>query len=193
MDNVLKPDPVKLDELLSYGPPYSQIAKAMRAHGVLELGDPDYREKDKRFRDKEGEVRASSLDLCWENRAARTILVRLLDETQLERFHRIEQREGWLCWMEIPKLFRKELNYDRNRWRLNDERMEAIKNFNEDHRPEMRKVFGVTVPPYFPLDNEFDGMEYHWAWDKSVRYANLILPEIKGSKRSAAQLLEEVA
>ena len=45
--------PADLDTILNYAPPYAQIAKAMKAHGVSELGEMAYRD-DPRFKTKSG-------------------------------------------------------------------------------------------------------------------------------------------
>lgn len=173
----LKIQPIKPDfDVPNYSEPYKQIADAMRIRGVTELGEMP--------RDKE---RASSLDISREGRVIRTLFVRHLDGFQLEKFHAMEIKHN--NFIHDITVLKRHFRLDYPPTILNDARMTTITDFNNDNRPEMRKEFGITVPPYFPLDNEFDGMEYHHAWDKAVRINDLELPEIKSSKKTAKSIL----
>lgn len=170
----LRPEVPKM--VVNYPEPYAQISRAMNIHGVTDLGVVP--------KDKD---RAASLDMDKDGRISRTLFVRSLDEEQLYKLHGLEKKLGQFVF-DITGL-KKHFRLDYSPTVLNEARTEAVADFNNSNRPVMRKEFGVTVPPYFPLDNEFDGMEYHHAWDKAVRVKDLDLPELKEKRRTAKSLL----
>lgn len=184
----LKVEIPKPPDKLNYREPYRQIAVAMNVHEVFELGDPIYREKcGDRFKDRHGEIRAASLDVAIESRVARTLTVRSMTEEQLGRVHKYEKSRGIFIYTDqMTSLLKAKITPTL----MTEERKQIVMAFNQENRPLMRKVYGVTVPPYFPPDNEFDGMEYHHAWDKSVKIGFLDLPAIS-SRKSSRKLLEE--
>jgi len=165
-----------------WGGVYAPMERAMAAHGVDMIGDPDYRQKNAaRFTDAHGEMRPASLGMGWESRGLRTLMVRRLGKLgneQIEKLHEYERRQGYFV-VAIEKLFR--LDYKPEP--INDERLQALRKFNNEHRPILREVFGIRVMAYFPSDMEFDGMDYHHAWDKCVLLGDLVLPEIRAAKR----------
>ena len=172
----LKVQPELLEPSLDYAPPYQQIANAMKARGLWELGKA-----------VPGD-RARSLDLDREGRALRTLAVRRLTWDQLETLHRFEVKRN--DFLRDNGQIRKMFKLDYSPVILSAERLDAIYEFNDDNRPEMRKEYGVTVPPYFPLDNEFDGLIYHHSWDKAVKVNDLVLPELKAKKHAGRRYLK---
>ena len=92
--NQLKVEPGR--DPLNYSGAYRAIANAMKARGVTELGDPNYRQKcGDKFKDKDGEMRPASIDMDIDGRIERTVSVRALTDVQLENLHSRELFLGY--------------------------------------------------------------------------------------------------
>ena len=172
---------VKLNppNLGAYPEAYRHIRKAMFDHGVDHLGDIN--------RDSDG---TASLDLSKMGRIERTLCVMNLTLAQIEFLHAYEykKKDFVYAYPQMMKITR--AHFDS--MPLNEKRVDAVAEFNDEHRPEQPKFQGVTIPPYFPGDYDFDGLQYHHAWDKSVMVNRnrLYLPPLN-SRRSGGRTLAE--
>ena len=157
-----------------YPKAYQFIVKTMQDRGLSELGNADYRaENSRRFMSKAGEIRAASMDMDKTSRVLRTLVLIHMTSEQLKTIHNKEKSSGNFI-INIKSL----LKLDYEPVIITDATIEAVTTFNDENRPEPRKFEGVSIPPYFPLDNEFDGMEYHHDWDFNIHLSkdSLFLP-----------------
>lgn len=151
-------------KLRNYPEAYQQISAKLDALCMSEIGDPHYRENQgNRFKDKNGEMRSGSVDLSRDGRVSRTCQIMKLLTEQIDRLHAAEKKKGYFI-SQIKLSFKQEYKSKS----LNDKHIESICEFQQNHRPEPEQFHGVSIPAYFPPDNEFDGLEYHHAWDKSA-------------------------
>ena len=172
----------------NYPEAYQKIAEKLRVSGLNEIGDPGYREKQRdRFKDKDGEFRPASMDLEKMSRVCRTLQVFQLSAEELSKLHAREKRVGYFI-INIKKMFRQ----DYKSYSLSNDRIDAVNDFNDEHRPEPIKFMGISIPPYFPPDNEFDGMEYHHAWDMGLLHNQSSFRMPEHQSRSGKRVLDEV-
>lgn len=178
--------PIKLPEAKDYPEAYRRIVNAMKSADVLELGQRKPRLT------KAGEDRAASLDLDPLNRVARTVTVCHIALEQLNRWHKIEQDRGEFCvnfeWL------RKKLDFTHEPIQLTEARIKNVQDFQDDQRPDLRKFRDVSIPPYFSLDNDFDGMEWHQKCDLAYWKAkgSLYLPST-GGRVTGKKVLADMA
>ena len=172
MENITNTSTQIHENYWNYKPPYRQIANYMKARGLTELGDPKYPD---RFTMADGERRPGGLDMDKIVRALRTLTIRKLSEHGLKKIHNYEwtKMTRFLCFQEIRNIAREPIVSSGG---MSETQIAALADYNNTHRPECRQIDGITIPPYFPLDNEFDGMEYHHAWDWNVWHGVFDLP-----------------
>lgn len=134
---------------------YRHIVSKMRELQVMEIGDAP-----------PPSDRAHSLDMDKTGRVERTLVIVGLSSAELDQLHQFEIEKNDFVYnsTQIKKLF-KLFNPPTS---LSEDIVKIVHDFNEDNRPPPRQWNGMSVPAYFPLDNVFDGMSYHHAWDKSV-------------------------
>lgn len=178
---------INLPEASKYPEAYKSIVNALRSAGLHELGTRTPR------KDKDGEERAASLDLGVIERIGRTSTVINLTDIQLSEWHRVELEIGGFFfgydWM------KRKFHWIFEPVVLSDARMEAIKNFQSQNRPPLPKFRDVSIPPYFPLDNTFDGLEFHHRLDRAfwTNRDRLSLPAVSSGRVSGRKLLAETA
>lgn len=174
-----------LESYWRYPEPYKKIASYMMSIGMLEIGDIKY--CDKRFMLPNGERRPSGLDLDIIERALRTLTIKKLTTTGLGKIHEYEQKKmmRFLTFPEIKVISRDRIKSSGG---LSENQVESLVEFNNENRPQCRKLDHVTIPPYFQLDNEFDGMNYHHEWDVNVWHGSFELPE-RENERKASKIL----
>ena len=117
--------------------------------------------------------RLRSIDLTPEVRAWRTLWTKDLSMDQLEKVHAWELKKftDRLAFSWEAQDF---LGMERKEYLIKKNHLPILIEFNNGHRPVMDRVFkGLSIPPYFIDDLEFDGMEYQQSWDKCVWYAEL--------------------
>lgn len=183
--------PLKLEQIKvpeshwKFDEPYRYIAGWMKARCLTELGDPNYRE---RYRRKDGEIRFSGLGMDKIERAMRTLTIKKLTEEGLLRVQDYEQKNmlRFLVFEEIKRISDCDIRGDGPN---NELRMKILFDFCEQNRPEPRKYDGVSVPAYFLLDNEFDGMVYHHKWDWNCWRKPLDLPQNNVPRRTVSRQL----
>lgn len=113
--------------------------------------------------------RAPGLDLTIESRAYRTLDIRKFSRDEIERIHNHEKSLGlFITFLEMKRVTSR-LKVP-NQFHLKPDQLDDVRKFNNSHRPLAARMFhGMRIPPYFVYDLEFDGMEYHHAWDLSVK------------------------
>lgn len=171
---------VRDEHYYNYPEPYKYIAGFMKSRLLWDIGNPDYREK---FRLPNGDIRSASMDMDIDSRAARTINVRKLTEDQLRKAHALEQRR--LFFLYGPQIF-KAAGAPYRPEPVSREAIEAVIELNNSNRPAPRKIGNVSIPPYFQLDLEFDGMIYHQQWDWLVHSVPFDMPVMPAATRKRA-------
>lgn len=162
----------------TWGGVYTRIEQAMAERGVDIIGEPDYRIKNAdKYKNKHGEVRPASLDMTSESRAYRTLMVRRFNNEQIEVLHKYEALSGYFT--DVGIFARRVFKIDFNPEVMSEERLEALKDFNNRMRPDLGSIYGCKIPAYYPPHMQFDGMKYHSAWDKKVMFAEFVLPDLK--------------
>lgn len=177
------PRPLHID---NYPDAYRHIVKAMKGAGLSEIGDPTYREKDE-FRDEEGEIRAASVDIDKLDRIARTLTVVHMSRDQVAELHKREVKAGRFLG-QIKDMFHLKFGYTQ----MGEEVVKSVTEFQDKCRPKCSEFRGISIPPYFPPDFEFDGMIYHHSWDKGIWFqrANIYIPVSR--RTSGKKMLAEV-
>lgn len=184
-------EPLKLDQPRppeshwQFDEPYKFIAGWMKSKGLMELGDQKCREKLKR---KDGELRPWGLGMDKLERALRTLTIKKLSEQGLVKIHEYEQKKmlRFLSFDEIKKISGCPI---KSSGPIDERQLSEIDEFNVQNRPKPRKVQGVSVPAYFLLDEEFDGMNYHHQWDWACWHNHFELPVRVASRRTISKQL----
>ena len=156
-----------------------RLERHLSKNGIPWIGALDYREK--RFMRPDGGIRWGGLDIEPGERAYRTWCIKHLTRPGLEKIHQYENQRmvRFALHEEMEKIAKEKIE----KIAFTQAQREHFIEFNNEHRPIFDKKFqGFSVPPYFLYDNEFDGMEYHHAWDMCVWVAEFNMPLAKSSK-----------
>ena len=148
-----------------------KLERQLLADGLDSIGNEKYREK---FKSSNEELRYALLSMPDNERAWRSIWVNKLKLDQLETLHEREnQMTRFLISFEVEKWLKVELDCPK----LTEKQWEVVIQKNKDFRPMLdRRYKQFSIPPYFIYDNEFDGMEYHHAWDKNAFGKQIQIP-----------------
>ncbi len=131
-----------------------------------------------------GEERLGSLDMSRDARAYRTLDIRKLNLEELKKIHAHELKRmvRFIIGPTEIRIILKNKSIEDQVF-LQPNQMESVQTFNDNYRPLMdRQFLGLTIPPYFYYDYDFDGMAYHHAWDLSVWNQAYTLPLATGKK-----------
>ena len=169
MEITLPPSP----ESRPYPEPWKFIAERMRERGLKAIGNPRYRDKFSHQPDRYGYLDMEKID-----RWTRTLTISKITPEELRSIHARENEKMYFLTSGEMKHYA-DFEYSGE---LSKQQVQKLGEFSDKCRPVPRKWQGISVPPYFELDNEFDGMEYHHAWDLAANMGGLVLP-VGGKQR----------
>lgn len=156
----------------------ARLEELLISKKVKQIGSMKYREKyilKKPLFEGVCDIRSAGLDMTDNQRAYRTVDIKKLTRDELGTVQRHEQKR-LTRFLIGPTEIRYIVNNHEipDQISIDDKTLERIVLFNIRNRPPLtRKYDGLSIPPYFEYDLEFDGMDYHHAWDLLVWSADM--------------------
>ena len=149
--------------------PAGKLERHMKISILVSIVSLQTREK---YKMENGDIRSASMEISPRDRAERTQWIKELKIVEMEKIHDYEQKKmtRFLFIAEAEKILKLKIA----RVKFNPPVIDNLESFNNIHRPQCGTFQEFVIPPYFVDDLDFDGMNYHHAWDKCIWYADYL-------------------